>query len=295
MGVSRKTLLVDANNLLIRAIKAMEGRRLSANGVPTGAVNTFIRTLSFWVRDQKPDRMLVAWDGGRSTYRSAIFPAYKATRASHPEYEDPEGPFALAKEFLSLANIRHVEYPGVEADDIIATYWTERLNDERLVILSADKDFLQLLDGWTEQIRPGTGVDELWTANRVRTEMQCKPEHLPYVMALTGDHGDDVPGVPGFGMKTACKWLGRYDWDLDKLVIDGSRKQPKLIGQRDVVQRNFKLVNLRQAIPGVQVSLAPKFEPTVLPSLLAEDLMRFLDRYELRWVRERFVSNELWT
>lgn len=292
MGVSRKTLLVDANNLLVRAIKAMEGTHLSAHGVPTGALNTFIRTLSFWVREIGPDRMLVAFDGGRSSYRTLIFAGYKAARSEHPEYHDPEGPFALAKEFLSLANIRHVEQPNVEADDIIGTYWTQRLNDERLIILSADKDFLQLLDGWTEQVRPGTGEDEWWTANRVRTEMQCKPEHLPLVMSLTGDTSDNVPGVPGFGHKTACKWLGRADWDIEAMLTDP--KNPKIVGQRENVMRNFKLVNLRQAIPGVQVSLAPKFEPTNIASLLGNDFLAFCDKYELRWVRERFLENHLW-
>jgi 5'-3' exonuclease len=197
----------------------------------------------------------------------------------------------LAKEFLSLANIRHMEQPGVEADDLISIYWSQRLNDERLVILSGDKDFLQLLDGWTEQIRPGTGVDERWTANRVRTEMQCKPEHIPLVMALTGDSGDNVPGVPGFGHKTACKWLARFDWDLDKL-LDGN--VAKLVGQRDVVQRNLKLVNLRVPIADVYVPLAPKFEPTDVASVLSESFKRFLLQYDLRWVHDRYLANELW-
>lgn len=291
MGMSRKTLLVDGNNILVRSIRAMERVELSANGVPTAAVNTFIRTLTYWVRNEAPDRMLVCWDGGRSTYRSEIWPQYKAQRV-HVDHDTPEGPFALAKEFLSVANIRHIEHHGVEADDLIATYWSGRLNDERLVILSADKDFLQLLDGWTEQVRPGTGVDERWTANRVRTEMKCKPEHLPYAMALAGDNGDGIPGLAGVGHKTACKLLAQQDWSLDRLLEKTTNA--KLVGRREEVMRNLKLVNLRQPIPGVQVSLAPHFEPTDIGGILSTDFLAFVDRYQLRWVRERFLENSLW-
>lgn len=298
MGMSWKTLLVDGNNILVRAIKATEGKQvnLSADGVPTAALLVFINCIARYIKEEKPDRMLVAWDGGRSSHRVAIYPAYKANRG--PERDRTEevehSPYALAKEFLTLANIHHVEQPHVEADDLIAAYWSRRENDEHLTILSGDKDFLQLLDGWTDQIRPYTGENERWTANRVRTDMGIKPEHIPLMMALTGDTSDGVPGIPGFGNKTACKALAQHEWDLDLLLTTNDPKwQKKLTGDHETVLRNLKLVTLRESF-GIEVGIAPKLTPTTSTGVLYPAFLEWLDRYKLASVRQRLMEGTLW-
>lgn len=300
MGVSRKVLCIDGNNILVRGIKATEGRvELSADGVSTAPLLIFINCLSRYVREEEPDRLVVCWDGGRSGYRSVIFPSYKASRHTVEMDEgrnEMRNHFTLAQEFLSLAGLHHVQVAHAEADDLVAHYWRVRDKDHRFVILSGDKDFLQLLDGWTEQIRPGSGPGYIdrWTTNRVRTEMKCKPEHLPMVMALTGDAIDGIPGVPGFGHKTACKLLGKYDWDLDALL---AANEAKLIGAEADVRRNLLLVSLREAAPdpfALEGPPAPRFEPTTPGSPLWGALLDWLDRYEMRTVKDRLMAGTLW-
>lgn len=294
-GLTRKSLVVDGNNLLVRSVFAARANRAnltSDDGVPTAALLIFTNMLSKYVRQVGPDNMVVCWDGGKSTHRVAIFDGYKAARADKPEVEEADKPFGQAKEFLTLAGIHHVEQPGVEADDLIAAYWRGKASSERMVILSGDKDFLQLLDGWTEQIRPGGGVDERWTTNRARSELQCKPEHLALVMALTGDTSDNVPGVPGFGHKTACKVLAKHDWSLDSLL--DCTAHPKLLGQRAAVERNLALVDLRTPLPGVHVPPVPRFTPTVNTSVAYHPLEQFLRRYQLASVLSRLAVGTLW-
>lgn len=289
------SLLVDGNNILVRAMKAMERSRLSADGVPTGALLVFINALSRYVREVQPTRMVVCWDGGRSLYRQAIYEGYKSNRGSPDNSRNDEterSAFHLAKTFLTLSNIHHIEQHGVEADDLIAAHCLQRdATMGKVIILSGDKDLLQLLDGWVEQIRPGTPDGERWTINRVRTKMKCKPEHLPYVMALTGDPGDGVPGVPGIGSVTACRLLSKYGWDFEALL---AANELKLFGYREEIRRNLALVNLRDPLPGIHVEAVPRFEPTDRTSVLWGDLIAFLDRYAMASVKDRVRNNTLW-
>lgn len=297
MSVTQKTLICDGNNILMRSIKAAENRlhlsvEIDGQDVNTGPLLLFANLISKYVRQEKPDRMVVCWDGGRSTHRAAIYEHYKASR-NEARPEKDMTPFALAKEFLTLSGIHHIEMDGVEADDLVAAYWHRKDSGHRITILSGDKDFLQLLDGWTDQLRPGadTPEKERWTSNRVRTEMGCKPEHIPMVMALTGDSGDGVPGIPGFGHKTACKYLAKYDWDLHALLDAGEKK---LVFQSVAVWRNYRLVDLRTPIPGIEVPEPPRFEPTAPSSLLYESLLEWLGRFKMDSVSNRISTNIFW-
>lgn len=289
------TLVVDGNNLLIRAVKATERVPLSSeDGVPTAAIHAFIQSIARYIRQEQPGWMVVCWDGGRSTHRLAIDAHYKEQRhARSKEDEHGDSPFGQAKEFLTLANIHHVEMPGVEGDDLVAAYWRIKRSDERIVILSGDKDFLQLIDSQTTQVRPGgrTG-DARWTEQRVIAELGCRPDQLPLVMALTGDALDNVPGVPGFGHKTACKWLARYDWSLEALLQAG---EPRLDGYRDQILRALALVDLRSPVADIDPPPVPAFTPTMPSSVMCPDLCRFLDRYQLVSVRDRLMTNLLWS
>jgi 5'-3' exonuclease len=287
--MTRKTLVVDGNNIAMRSIKAAERKEMSAGDQPTGGLHFFILTLSRYIRETNPDSVVVCWDGGRSTFRSQLYPAYKAARAEQQEMSKSQ--FKLMKEFLTLANIHHVQHQGVEGDDLVAAYWRRKASDEQIVILSGDKDFLQLLDGWTEQIRPAGGLDpnERWTANRVRSEMGCTPEQVPLLMALMGDIGDGIPGVPGYGPKKALKALAQYGWDLDALLAG----EPKLFNFRDDVRTFLRLVSLREG--DVTVPEPPSFKPTTPASVMGNDLKRFFDIYQLRSHRAHWVEGSLWS
>lgn len=296
MGVTRKVLVVDGSNIVMRCVKAIEhgsGPPMSVDDIPTGPLHLTIQMLSRYVRQVQPDRMVVCWDGGRSTYRTRLYPAYKSERRER----DPESPesiaYMLVKEFLSLAGIHHVVLEGVEADDLVAHYCRIKEKHERVTILSGDKDFLQLLDGWTEQIRPG-GDDVPWTSNKVRTEMGCKPEHVPIVMALTGDSGDGVPGVPGFGTKTAVKFLAKYDWDLERLLASNEKK---IMGWESQARLSHALVDLLEPLPNQAITLpqAPAFVPTGPASVLWGDLMDFVNRWHLAQAKDRLQAGNLWS
>jgi DNA polymerase-1 len=215
-----------------------------------------------------------------------------------PDIEEAkEGNFGLAKEFASVAGLFHVERPGVEADDLIARYVLDAPWDQKVVILSSDNDFLQLLrdtpgDGVVEQVRlssAGTPTDR-WTAKRVRDEMGCAPDQLPYAMALAGDVSDNVPGVPRVGMKTAIRKLEAYEWDLDLALIE----DPRLVDHAERVRLNFALVDLCEGLPGLSLPGLPEFDPTKPGDVLYPELLSFLTRYQMRGIEARLYQGTLW-
>jgi 5'-3' exonuclease len=266
---------------------------LSADGVNTGPLMVFINTLSRHVREEDPDRLVVCWDGGRSAFRVALYPEYKANRlqAPDPEFDERKrGTFALAREFLALSGIHQIDRPGFEADDLISWYVHHRPAGERAVILSSDKDFLQLLCDEVEQVRLSSGGADTdrWTVQRVREEHGCEPEHLALAMALAGDISDGVPGVPRFGMKTALKNLAKSGWSLDAVEHPAVREH---WGQ---VQVALRLVDLRTPPEGLALPELPMFEPTDPSSAMYEGLLSFLTRYRLESVRQRLYVGGLW-
>lgn len=269
---------------------------LTAGEVPTGPLVAFIGTLGRHIREEKPDRVVVCWDGGKSQHRLAVDPDYKGHRNPAPEFEEyKESAYGLMKRFLSLANIHHVGQRGWEADDLIAYYWrNHRPLDERLVILSSDKDFLQLMvKDQVEQVRLGshdTPTDR-WTYERVVEEMGCKPLDLVNAMALAGDSSDNIPGVPRFGMKTAIKVLDKNGWDLDTAI----RYDERLTEHRERIETNIKLVDLRNVTTtGLELPPLPTFDPTKPGDLLFADLVSFLARYQMERVKDALYAGTLW-
>lgn len=291
-----KVLLVDGSNIMMRGVKAAEVNR-RWDSVADGAAFLFITQLSKYVRQVDPDRMLVAWDGGRSKYRMSLYPEYKEDRIDRVEASEEERtPFNMAKEFLTLAGIHHIERDRVEADDIVAVAWHKHFWDD-VVILSGDKDFLQLVGpnpggyGETIQIRPH-GNPEVWTQETVWEKMGCDPIDIPDVMALTGDKGDGVPGIYGYGIKTAVKHLKKYG-SLEALLASDEKK---VQGQRDIALLSRRLVRLRglDYEPGVEVVRAPKFRPTSPGGISWDALIAWLDRYRFQSIKERLIDGSLW-
>jgi DNA polymerase-1 len=281
------TMLVDGNNIVMRSIKALEGRtRLGSEDTNTGPAFVAINMLSKYVRRYPTDRIAVCWDGGHDE-RSVIYEGYKSNRGS-----GQHGPtFDLVKEFLTLANVFHIEVQGIEADDLIGVYWRKPPHGSTF-ILSGDKDLLQLVSphGPVVQVRPtGQDGDEVWDSVRVEEHYGCSPHVLPSVMALMGDTSDGIPGVPGVGVKTAVKMLNEFGLDLPMLL---EHPPKKVQGHEDEVRRNLKLVDLRDKrydLPDI-----PRFMPTDYGSPLWDDLMRWCSEYEMRSITERLVVGTLW-
>ena len=284
----------------MRAIHAMARSGLSSDqGVITGPLLAFVNTISKHIKEEKPDKIAVCWDGGRSSHRVALDSEYKAHRlAMDPEQEENKtSTFALTKAFCSVAGLFHVERVGVEADDLIAQYVLDRAYGEDVVILSSDKDFLMLLDGRlvggsVEQVRlssAGTPTDR-WTAARVREEMGCEPDDLADAMALAGDVSDNVIGVPRFGMKTAIKALKKVDWDLERALAE----DPRLVDHTERVRLNLRLVDLRLGMEGLRLPPLPTFAPTTPAGVLYPLLLSFITEYQLRSIQSRLYDNTLW-
>lgn len=317
MSAESPFLLVDGNNLLMRAFFATQRSGMAADGIPTGPLLVFVNTLSRHIREEKPAYVAVAWDGGRSTERTALSPEYKANRAASPVEETVEGlvealqeasfteaktsSFALAKEFLSLANVYQGVLPGYEADDLIAAWWRGTIDPRPPVstqpvrILSSDKDFLQLvgrtpMGAHTELIRLSSSdtPTDRWTHDRVVEELGYQPANWPLITALTGDKSDNVIGVPGIGPKRALKLLEDWKWDLEAVL-----GTPKVREHAEQVRTNLKLVDLRNG--DLVLPRPPRFRPTTPDDALHEPLTSFLDRYRLSSVSGRYLSGTLWS
>lgn len=294
-------LLVDGNNLLMRAFYAGQKSGMSHEGVHTGPLVIFINTLAKHIREEQASRVAVAWDGGRSEKRTALDGDYKGTREFAPNLHDfRESVFSLAHEFCTLAGVYQQHLPGVEADDIIASWWQQAVPDRLsgygdITILSSDKDFLQLvgpspLGVPTTVVRLSSGgvATDRWDEERVKAELGCPPSGWPLVTALVGDRVDNVPGVPGIGPKRASALLDAHDWDLEKALT-----HPRVIGHADQIRKSLQLVDLRT--PSVVADPPPPWRPTCSTDLAWGQLTGFLDLYGLSSVKQKLISNTLWS
>jgi DNA polymerase-1 len=289
--VDEKVMILDGTNLLMRAVFASRGSAMEAAGVSTGALVVFVNGLSRLVRDEEPDRLVVCWDSGRSRFRTALDPGYKANRkVPTPDFEDyRRASRGLVRQFLSLAGIHHVDRPDTEADDLVAAYWrVHRVLGDRVVIVSSDKDFLQLLEPGVEQVRLSSAdtPTDRWDHDRVVAEYGCDPSRLPLVMALTGDASDAVPGVHGFGPKKAVKALALAEWELGRIPHES------VVSQIDRVRLNLRLVDLRH--PREQVGVAPEFAPTGFTDAIWPGLIDFVVHYQLASIEKRLYAGTLW-
>lgn len=280
-------LLIDGSNLYARAWYATRHEAMVADGESTAALVVFANTLSRHVREERPDHVVVCWDSGGSAYRTRLLPTYKANRRA--KAKELRTGRDQVHEYLALAGVQQVERYGVEADDLIAKYWHDA--DEKIILVSEDKDFLQLAS-WNPQGRDcevlrSTG--ERWNRFTVQEKTGAPPEHLPSVMALTGDESDNVPGVPGIGPKRAVALLEEAGWNLE--AVD----HPEAVQMLPQVLLNRILVNLRYPIPGLLLPPPVPFRPTGPGSALYAEFVGFLERYRLKGLLSKLYSGSLWT
>ncbi|MFI0967043.1 hypothetical protein ACH4S8_37515 [Streptomyces sp. NPDC021080] len=293
--MTRPTLLVDGNNLLYRAVEATRRSAMhSSDGTDTGALVVFVSTLSRYVREEKPYRIMVCWDGGYG-WRTELHPGYKADRPQHTDaYRSTSRD--LVTGFLARCRIPQARLDGFEADDLIAAYW--RTLNEPITILSNDKDLLQLTGANPaghpcEQIRISSAdtPTDRWDEAKVLDHFGCTPAQIPLAMSLAGDPGDGIPGVPGIGMKWAVKHLSKASWDvglIDHPAIATARDEGEVATWR-------QLVDLRD----VPYTMIPTGVPPFIPVTPGQDgawkaLYAFLDHYGMTQTIRRLISGELW-
>ena len=210
--------LVDGSGYIFRAFHALPPLTRPSDGIPVGAVHGFCAMLWKLLRETKasesPTHIAVVFDASRESFRNEIYEAYKANRPPPPDELIPQ--FPLIRDAVKAFNVACVEQEGFEADDLIATYAREVVDaGGDVTIVSSDKDLMQLL-------RPGVVMLDAMKAKKLgREEVMEKfgvpPDKVVDVQALAGDSTDNVPGVPGIGVKTAAELINEYG-DLDTLL-----------------------------------------------------------------------------
>ncbi len=251
----RHVYLVDGSGYVFRAFHALPPMT-RPDGTPVNAVFGFTNMLMKLLSETDADCVAVIFDAARATFRSDIYPAYKAQRPETPEELIPQ--FPLVREAVLAFNLPAIEQSGYEADDLIATY--ARLAREagaKVTIVSSDKDLMQLVRDGIEMLDP-IKQKPIGPAE-VREKFGVPPEKVVDVQALAGDSVDNVPGVPGIGVKTAAQLIGEYG-DLETLLKRaGEIKQPKrreaLMNFAEQARISRKLVELEDHVP-LEVPLA---------------------------------------
>ena len=218
--MSKKILLIDGNSMANRAFYATMGKMMKTpTGISTNAVYGFFQIMFKTIEEEKPDKIIVAFDISSSEKRTKIFSEYKAGRHKIPE--DLTMQFPIIKELLRMMNIPIVQKDGIEADDILgAIAKKEGKKGNKIIILTGDRDYFQLVDMNVNIRYPKTimGKTEyiIYDNYKMNEEYGLTPEKLIEVKALMGDASDNIPGVKGIGEKTALKLIIQFE-NLEKI------------------------------------------------------------------------------
>nr|WP_186366009.1 DNA polymerase I [Corynebacterium sanguinis] len=219
-SVTQRLLLIDGHSMAFRAFFALPAENFSTSGGQhTNAVYGFLSMFANIIAEEKPTHAAVAFDVGRKTFRTERFPEYKAQReASPPEFK---GQVPIIEEVLGELGIVTLSKENYEADDIVATLVTEARagGDFEIVLVSGDRDYIQLVDASTTLLYPMRGVSNMtrFTPESVEEKYGLTPAQYPDFAALRGDPSDNLPSVPKVGEKTATKWITEYG-DLEGLI-----------------------------------------------------------------------------
>ena len=259
----KRVLIVDALNQFIRMY--ITDPSLSVNGDPIGGMKGFLMTIQKIAREVKPDAVVMAWDGpGGSMRRKQTVKEYKDGRAplrvnrsidltQDEQYENRTRQQFKLFEILNTTPIIQLCLESVEADDIISyTCQSERFRDWQKIIVSSDKDFYQLLDDKTILLRPTQ--KQYVNMNNVIEDFGIHPNNFALARAISGDKSDNLPGIPGVGMKTIAKRFqflkNEKQYLLDDLIkysdsLEEKAKVHKVIREnKELVQTNYKMMQL---------------------------------------------------
>ncbi|MGD0531622.1 MAG: DNA polymerase I [Methyloceanibacter sp.] len=282
--------LIDGSGYIFRAYHALPPLTRPSDGLPVGAVHGFCAMLWKLLREtgelSPPTHFAVIFDYSARTFRNDLFDGYKAHRPEVPEDLVPQ--FPLIRDAVKAFNVACIEQEGYEADDIIATYACQAHGaGADVTIVSSDKDLMQL-------VRPGirmydTMKNKVIGEDEVMERFGVPPSKVIEVQALIGDSTDNVPGVPGIGVKTAALLISEYG-DLETLLARADEiKRPKrresLITFADRARLSRSLVTL-----DCQVPLEVALEATVVRQPDAETLTSFMRRLEFNTLLRRVAE-----
>ncbi len=247
--MSQKICLIDGSGYIFRAFYAMPP--LSApDGTPVNAVFGFTNMFIRLTGKIKCDYCLVLFDAKRQNFRNDIFPEYKATRRETPAELIPQ--FPIIHRAVEVLNLHFLEMEGFEADDLIATYAEMALAQGlEVVVVSGDKDLMQLIRPGVEFFDPMK--DKFFTPEDVKEKFGVYPDRVVDVQALSGDSIDNVPGVPGIGLKTAAQLVNEYG-SLEEVLrhapeIKQEKRRQLLIDHAEDARVSLQLVTLKSDVP----------------------------------------------
>ena len=249
--------LIDGSGYIFRAYYALPPLTRKSDGLPTGAVSGFCSMLFKLLEDSKSDKNLekpthfaVIFDSARKTFRNEIYKDYKANRSEAPDDLAPQ--FEYIRKSVLAFNLPSVELMNYEADDLIATY-VDKILDQgaKVTIVSSDKDLMQL---FKKDVRIFDPMKNKFINNEdVKKKFGVDSSRVIDVQALAGDSSDNVPGVPGFGVKTAAELINKYE-NLETLLksaheIKQNKRRETLLENKDKALISKKLVTLKHDAP----------------------------------------------
>jgi DNA polymerase-1 len=284
--------LIDGSGYLFRAYHALPPLTRKSDGLPTGAVSGYCNMLWKLIEDMKdgdrPTHLAVIFDAGKHTFRNDIYPEYKANRPPPPEDLIPQ--FPLVRDATRAFGVACVELIGYEADDLIATY--ARLAREagaRCTIVSSDKDLMQLVVDGAVQLFDGMKNKAVGSAE-VMEKFGVPPSKVVDVQSLAGDSTDNVPGVPGIGVKTAAELINAFG-DLETLLARaGEIKQPK---RRETLQTNADKARISRRLVRLDDHAAVTEMPDgfIVREPVPADLIAFLAKMEFAALKKRAIAH----
>jgi DNA polymerase-1 len=249
--------LIDGSGYIFRAYYALPPLTRKSDGLPTGAVSGFCSMLFKLLEDskskenkQKPSHFAVIFDSARKTFRNEIYSEYKANRSEAPDDLAPQ--FEYIRKSVLAFNLPSVDLINYEADDLIATYVDQILKKgAKVTIVSSDKDLMQL---YRKDVRIYDPMKNKFISEEdIKNKFGVNADKVVDVQALAGDSSDNVPGVPGIGVKTAAELINKYG-NLEKLLksaheIKQNKRRETLIENKDKALISKKLVTLEKDAP----------------------------------------------
>jgi DNA polymerase-1 len=262
--MTERLFLLDGPGFLFRAYHALPPLTTS-RGTPVQAVFGMSTMLWKLLREEQPDYFAVAWDPPGPTFREERFAGYKETRPSMPE--DLRVQIPLVKALFEALRLPVIEVPRFEADDVLATMVARaRALPLDVVLVTADKDMLQLVAPRVSVLAPGArGERVVFDEAQVKAKWGVEPERIPDLLALMGDAIDNIPGVPGVGLKTAVKLIAQFgslERLYENLTLLPGKLRETLAAHRDQARLSRELATARDDVPvGVDLAGLRRAEP----------------------------------
>jgi DNA polymerase-1 len=285
--------LIDGSGYIFRAYYALPPLSRKSDGLPTGAVSGFCSMLFKLLEDarsddsiHKPSHFAVIFDSARKNFRNEIYSEYKANRSEAPDDLAPQ--FEYIRKSVEAFNLPSIELKNYEADDLLATYAKQIVKaGAKATIISSDKDLMQLVSTNVRLYDPMK--NKVMGEKEVIEKFGVKPNRVIDVQSLAGDSSDNIPGVPGIGVKTASELINKYK-DLDNLLkkageIPQNKRRETLLANKDKALLSRKLVTLKDDVP-VKTSL----DSFIMKDIEKEKLYRFLREMEFNRLLSQVIS-----